>query len=569
MENLELSWRLQEIADLMELNNDSIHKIRAYRRAARSITGLSRSVRAIADTGDLRQIPGVGASLEEKILEWLSSGTIDEIARLKSAIPPGVLEFTRISGIGKNLARRLHDELGVGSLDELEAAARSRQIRAMRGLGSKTEMMILRELDRMRRTEGMFPIGMAMPLIGELEGCLKSMPGVSRVTLVGDARRWCSLVGEVEWIISGPHARETLGLLDKLPPVRQVIDCSGASARLVLTSDLEARVTAVDDAVYPICVVERTGSKAHLSRLREFASAQGWELRSDALIEPQGSRKQPAAERDVYAMLGLAYIEPQLREDRGEVAAAAAGRLPPLLEFADIRGDLHVHTTYSDGVHSVAEMAEAAQGFGWDFVAVCDHSRSLTVARGLTAERLQSQAREIDSVAASMGFSILKGIECDILADGSLDFDDCVLEALDIVVASIHTGFRQDEHTLTNRLVQAAKNPHVNIIGHPTGQLLGYRQPYPVDMETVIQAAADYGKALELNASPERLDLNETYAAAAVEQGVPISINTDAHSAAQLEYMRLGVSYGKRAWLTKESVLNAWSLDRLRRFCNS
>ena len=569
MENLELGWLLQEIADLMELNGESVHRIRAYRNAARSIEGLGRSVRELAETGELQHIPGVGTSMEAKIREWLESGTIDEMNRLKNAVPPGVLAFTQISGVGKKLAKRLHDDLGVESLAELETAARSQRIRDLKGLGSKTEMMILRELERMQRTEGMFPLGMVWLVIEELEKSLQSLPGVSNAALVGDARRCCSLVSELEFIICGPGRLDAMELLDKLPCVERILQTDHASTRLQLKSNIEVQVSAVSDLVYPVVLVEKTGSAAHMRRLREYASTNGWEIASDSLTDAQNRVRQPRTEVDFYSLLGLPYIEPQLREDRGEVLAAAEGRLPVLLEFSDIRSDLHIHTTYSDGVNTVEEMAKAAQSMGWDFLAICDHSRSLTVARGLTAERLVQQGHEIRSLSDAMGFSILCGIECDILADGSLDFDDSILRTLDVVVASIHTGFRQDEHALTHRLVQAAKNPHVDIIGHPTGRLLGYREPYPVDMELVMQAAADYGKALELNASPERLDLNDSYAAAAVKLGVPVSINTDAHSVTQLGFMELGVAYGRRAWLTKESVINAWPLERLQKFCNS
>ncbi|HEY8416737.1 MAG TPA: DNA polymerase/3'-5' exonuclease PolX [Limnochordales bacterium] len=566
MKNLELAWILEEIGDLLELQGENPFKVRAYRRAARSIELLPEDIETVWRRGELGQVEGVGKAIEAKIDEWLSTGSMRFYEELKQQLPPGLRELTRVPGVGPKLAHRLYQELGIGSLDQLEEACRAQRLRHIKGLGARTEENILRGIERLRRQWERVPLGLALPVAQQLKRALASLPAVQRVALAGSLRRGRETVGDVDIVASSDDPRAVMDAFVGLPGVEQVLSHGETRSSVILKVGLQADLRVVKDSEFAAALHHFTGSKEHNVALRELAQAMGLKISEYGIVRIDDGRPLPiAAEADVFAAVGLPFIPPELREDGSEIAAAREGRLPELLTMADIKGDLHVHSHWSDGLHSIEEMARAAQARGYQYIAITDHSRSLGVARGLDPERLEEQLAEIERLNRRLdGFRILSGCEVDILRDGTLDLPDELLARLDVVVASVHSAMQQDEAEMTERIVAAMRNPHVDIIGHPTGRILGRREPYAVDMERIISVAAETGTCLEINASPERLDLKDVYARWARERGVMLVVNTDAHSTEGLEQMAYGITVARRAWLSARDVLNCLPWPELR-----
>jgi DNA polymerase (family 10) len=566
MTNLALARAFFEIADLMDLDGDNPFRANAYRKGARAIESLPEDIRSVHAEDRLRDIPGIGPALAEKISEWLSTGQIQYLEDLREAVPPGLVEMTNIAGVGTKLARRFYSELGVTSIEELEEACRKRKVRTLKGLGARTEWNILRGIQALRDRGGEIPLGVALPVARELQSHLEALAKVERVELAGRLRRRHELVDKLEFVIASPEPTRILELLAGLPEVAEVARIEKEKAILNLRSGPKLEVLAVSPQEFWLALWNATGSEEHVASVRALATQRG------VVIARNGSKSKAVgfmatSEADLYQLVGLPYIPPEIREGKGEIEAALKGTLPKLVEVSDIRGDLHCHSRWSDGVLTLEEVALAAEAKGYDYVAICDHSQSLKIANGLTVERLQAQGAKIRLINEELEkVRLLSGIEVDILADGSLDLPDSVLKERDIVVASIHSGFRQDMRELTTRVLKAMENPHVDIIGHPTGRLLGRREPYAIDMEEVIKMAGKTGTILEINASPDRLDVNDIYAAQAREQGVKIAINTDAHSQAEHDSMHLGVGVARRAWLTKEHVINTWSWEAIQEY---
>jgi DNA polymerase (family 10) len=570
MTNLALARVFFEIADLMDLHGDNPFRANAYRKGARAIESLPEDIKRVYEQGKVRDIPGIGVVLAEKIGEWLHTGGIQELEDLRQIVPPGVVEMTRIAGVGPKLARRFYTELGISSVKELEAACRNRKVRTLKGLGARTEWNILRGIQTLGDRGEHIPLGVALPVAREIQKHLELLPDIERVELAGDLRRRQELVDKLELVVSSLTPNRAQQSLGDLPEVTEVLSIEqtteAAKGRLKLESGpiIEISVVAPEDFCWTLW--KATGSPEHVAHLQALARKRGL-LVDNHGIWPNGRDSSLLSEAALYELVGLPYIPPELREGKDEIEAAAQGVLPQLVELSDIRGDLHCHSRWSDGVLTLEEVALAAEAKGYDYVAICDHSQSLTVANGLTAERLRSQGEQISEINQKLEkVKLLSGIEVDILGDGRLDLPDPVLEERDVVVASIHRGFRQDREQLTARVIKAMQNPHVDIIGHPTGRLLGRREPYAIDMEQIIKMAAKTGTVLEINASPDRLDINDVHASEARIAGARIVINTDAHSQAEFDNMHLGISVARRAWLTQDHVINTWPLAPIQEY---
>ncbi len=545
LSNLDVARALYEIADLLEVQGGDPFRVRAYRRAAQSIETAVAEVAELARQGRLTAIEGVGRAIAAKIEEYLTTGRMEYLEELRRAVPPGVLELTRVPGLGARTAHLLYRRLGIDSLDRLELAARQGDVRDLAGMGPKKEMAILEGLRKLRRRAERAPLGAVRPIAEGLVERLRQHPAVLRAEVAGSIRRCRDTVGDIDVVVASRAPAEVLHQVRRLPVAGQVLEEAENAIRMTTSLGRRVEVHVVPPERYGVALLEMTGSAAHLEALGDL---------------PQ----RAATEEEVYRCKGLPYIEPELREGLGEVEAAREGRLPRLLTRRDLKGDLHTHTTASDGTATAAEMMEAAKALGHQYVAICDHSRSLTIARGLSEERLRMQAAEIRRLnRGERRFRLLHGVEVDILRDGSLDFPDEVLRELDVVVASIHSAMHLDAGAQTERLLRAIANPHVDIIGHPTGRVLGRRDPYPLDFDRIVEACARTGTALEISASPSRLDLSDLHARLAKHRGVKLVINTDAHAIPELASLDYGVGQARRAWLEPKDVVNTMDLDEL------
>ncbi len=565
IENIEVAWIMGEIADLLELQGESVFKIRAYRKAAKAIASLATDLSELASRGELETVPGIGKAIAGKIAELFNTGEIEYYENLKAQVPPGLLEVITVPGIGARMAQELYQKLGISSVDELEAAARGRKIRGLPGMGNKTEMNILRGIEMLRSGTGQVTLGIADAMAEAFTGFLKSLPGVEEAGAAGSARRMKDAVGDIDLVVGSYEAERVIEIFVKHPQVKKVLAKGDTKARVVTLAGIGIDLMVVGPEQYWTAMHHFTGSKEHNVRLREIAHKKGLKINEYGVFRRDDDTRLPVAgEADIYTHLGMEYIPPELREDLGEVEAAMNGTLPDLVETGDIKGDLHIHSDWSDGVNSIEEIVGRAVEMGYEYVAITDHSKSLGIARGLSVERLEEQERYLRELNEKTGqIEILTGIEADILSNGDLDYPDEILAAKDIVVASVHSGFRQEREKITGRVISAMKNKHVDIVAHPTGRLIGRRDPYAIDMEEIFAAAVKYGTALEINASPDRLDLNDRYVRRAAELGIRISINTDAHDINRMDEMKYGVATARRGWLEKRDVLNTLGKEEL------
>jgi len=566
MRNLKLAAIFEEIADLLEIKGENPFKIRAYRKGARAISLLAADVAQLAASGELQSVDGIGKALAAKAEEWLATGRINYHETLLAEIPRGLIDVMKVPGIGPKLAKRLFDELGVKSLADLAEAVKAGRVQHVRGLGPKAEQAIARALAQMEQVRGRTPIGEALATGGALLEEVRKLPGVIRAELAGSLRRMAETVGDLDIVVAAQDSAPVMEGFTSLAGIDAVLAKGATKSSIIIRGGLQVDLRVVPPEAYAAALHHFTGSKEHHVRLRELAHKRGWSISEYGLKEIDSENVvHPESEEELYRLLGLPYIPPELREGRGEIERALAGSLPELVTLEHIRGDLHVHSTWSDGRSSLVEIAQAAKSLGYEYVAICDHSKALRIANGLTADDLRRQKEEIARAMEEVpGLRLLRGVEVDILADGSLDLDDEILEELDVVVASIHSGLRQDGEQLTRRLVRAIEHPHVDIIGHPTGRILGERAAYDVDIDGVIEAAVRSRTALEINASPDRLDLKDTLAQRAAEAGVILVIDTDAHDTGELgAFMRFGVAVARRAWLGPEQILNTKPLDEL------
>jgi DNA polymerase (family 10) len=594
----EIAAVFEGIADIMQIRGDAPSKVRAYRWAARVLDTLQEDICLLHERNELTKIPGIGTSIVEKIRELIDTGRCEYYEELKASIPAGVLDLMSISGVGPSTAARLYRELNVDSLDALQQALDAQKLRNLKGMGKKTEEKISAGLEALLRYRQYKLMGHVLPPAQTVMNLLAGLEDVREVSLAGGLRRRTETVRDVEIVAactSGARTQaeacysivsDALARMELIEAVDDGWTDSGGSARLMapgLTGGVELHVKLTDPRDFGPALVYFTGSESHIAELNDLAARLGLEplgpgasltgqLENLKAGEPENQKSRPSApvwarsksEEGIYAALGLPFIVPELREGREEIQAALAGQLPRLIDSGDIRGDLHVHSTWSDGSETVEAMAEAARELGYEYIAICDHSVSSKIANGLSVERLLRQLEQVKEInERTSGIEVLMGSEVDILRDGSLDYPDEILEKLDVVVASVHSGFNMDELAMTKRIISAIENRFVHIIGHPTGRLLGRRDPYRVNIDALIDAAAENNTALEINAYPDRLDLKDTHARRAKERGVMLAINTDAHNAADLALMIYGIYTARRGWLERKDVLNALPLAEL------
>ncbi|HHT26514.1 MAG TPA: DNA polymerase/3'-5' exonuclease PolX [Firmicutes bacterium] len=568
MLNRQAADLLLELAALLEIKGENPFKIRAYRRAATALEAVEEDIALLAKTGRLQEIEGIGKAINDKIVEYVNTGTISVFERLKAEIPETLLEVTQVPGVGPKLAQRLYYELGVENISDLRTALAAQRIRTLKGLGEKTEAKIATGLALHAENQGRTPLFIASPLAYEVVAFLRRLPSVTHAEVAGSIRRMRETVGDADVVVATDDFAAVARELTQQTLVKHVLAQGDTKVSVILHSGLQLDVRMVAQGAFVSAWHHFTGSKGHHEKLRHLALMRGYSVSEYGLLHKEtGRRIEPASEKDLYALLGLPYIPPELREGTSEITAAVADRLPNLVESADIRGDLHVHSNWSDGVVTLAQIAEEAQRRGFEYVGICDHSRSLAIANGLSEQDLMEREKEIAQVnERGEGAILLSGIEVDILTDGSLDFPDAVLARHDIVIASIHSGFQQSREQLMRRMQRAMANPYVHVIGHPTGRMIGRRAAYDVDVEELIRMAKETGTALEINASPYRLDLNDAYAKAAGEAGVLLAINTDAHDLDEFGHLHYGLGVARRAWLQSENIVNCYTLAELRRF---
>ncbi len=547
MRNREVANILLKIADMLQIKGDNPYKIRAYRTAAESIYHLDEDIAILYEKGRVREIPGIGDAVAGKIGEILKTGSCEYYDRLSKEFPAGLLDMLVVPGLGHKSVKLIYDNLGIDNLDDLLLACQRGEIRNVPGLGVRSEENIIKGIAEIKQRSNKTGLGIALPVARDFLFYLLQSPLINKVAIVGSIRRGKEMVSDIDILVASDAPAALYDFIKDFPAIIQIEQVEPDLIRGELGSGIEFEVIMVTPSDYFHSLVWTTGSKEHRERL--FAG-----------IDRQNF-KDLQSETEVYTRLGLDYIAPELRENRGEIEAAGVGNLPKLINFPDIRGDLHVHSNWSDGVERIEDLATAARSLGYEYIAITDHSKSLTISGGLSEERLQAQGKVIDALNAQApdGFRILKGIEVDILKNGELDFPDHVLKELDIVVASVHSNFKLDADQQTERIVEAAKNEHVDIIGHLTGRLLSRRSGYEIDVDKIIDTCACYHTALEINAYPDRLDIDEHIARKAKDYGVKVAINSDAHHRNELKLMAYGVTTARRGWLEAGDVLNTLS----------
>jgi DNA polymerase (family 10) len=564
--NAEIAKMFDQTAELIEIEGGNPFRARAYRKAARTIEGLPKSVSTLLAAGeDLSELPGIGKDLAAKIAAIVSSGRFDVLQQLKRRLPGELGEIAAIPGLGPKRVKLLYDRLHIRTLEDLRRAARAGRIQELKGFGEKSEQRILAALGKPIVTEKRFKLSVGEAEAEALIKHLKPSVGKGAISVAGSYRRRRETVGDLDIVATARKASPISDRLVAYENVSEVVAHGPARTTVILRSGLQVDLRVVPRQSYGSGLLYFTGSKAHNIALRGLANDRGWKLNEYGLFAGQ-RRIAGASEAEIYRKLGLDYVPPELREDRGEVALAAQHQLPHLVEIGDIRGDLHAHTDWSDGMATIAEMAAAARDRGYEYLAITDHSRHTTIAHGLDPSRLSRQIDEIDKINATLkGITLLKGLELDILADGKLDLPNRILSRLDLVVAAVHYKFDLSRKAQTERIIRAMDNPHVTIIAHPTGRLIGEREPYEVDMERLIAAAKERKCCLEINAEPDRLDLNDIHAQAAKSAGIKLAISTDAHTTHALSYMRFGIDQARRGWIEADDVINTRPLAKLKK----
>jgi DNA polymerase (family 10) len=569
MKNTAIAKVFNDIADLLELKGENVFKIRAYQKAARAIEHYPRELKIMLDQGeDLESIPGVGEAIAKKTTELVTTGKLGYFENLKAEFPEGITNLLAIPGIGPKTANRLSSELGINSVDALEQAINDGRVAKLFRLGDKTADNILQQIQALRRKDQRIPIGDALLIVDEILGALRSVPGVRNLTAAGSLRRFRETVGDIDLMGTADKPEEVIRAFVSLPQVAQVLAQGPTKASVIGTGGLQVDLRMVEHDSFGSLLQYFTGSKQHNISLRERGRRQGLKLSEYGITTIATDKLEKfAVEEDFYRRLGLQYIPPELREAQGEVEKAEQGTLPELVELADIRGDLHMHTKWSDGHNSIEEMALAARDLGYEYIAVTDHSGGRGIAHGLDVERLQEQVAEIKALNQRLsGIHVFSGIEVDVRADGSLDLPHEILVDLDIVIGAVHSAMNQSEERMTNRVLSAIENPDVDIIAHPTCRLLGEREPVAIDLEAIFQAAAKHNRVIEINAMPDRLDLNDIHAFRARDLGVKLATGTDAHGIGHLGFMRFGIGVARRAWCEPRHILNTLSLEELLSF---
>lgn len=568
MKNIEVADFFEAIADLLEVKADNPFKIRAYRKAAQNIRSLTEDIETIAGENRLEEIPGVGKDLAAKIVEIVKTGRLKHYEELVKKIPQGIIDLMAVPGIGPKTSKLLYDKLKVKSVEDLEKKAKAHKISGLPGLKERTEENILRGIELVKKRAERMSLQEALNLSGEIISQLKKLPDVKRISPAGSLRRMKETVRDIDILITSTSPKRIIDAFVRFPIVKDVLAHGETKASILTNTGVQVDVRVVEEDSYGAALVYFTGSQAHNIHMRHMAKKAGLKVNEYGVFKEKTNKRTAGKEEaDVYKTLDLPFIPPELREDRGEIEAALKGSLPKLVGLSDIKGDIHVHSEWSDGSHPIEELASACKKRGYEYVAITDHSKSLRVARGLSEKDVLKRLDEIEGLNKTLrGITVLSGVEVDILEDGSLDYGEDILKRFDVVVAAIHSGFKQSKEKLTNRILKAMDNKYTNIIAHPTGRLRGSRPSYDLDFDRIFGAAEKTRTFLEINSYPDRLDLDDVNSRAAKEAGVKIAIGTDAHLIGQLDSMLLGVSVARRAWLTKKDVINTFKLDDLLKF---
>lgn len=557
---------LEEVADLLELKEGTFFQVRAYRRVAKEISSLTGDIKDLYIRGHLDQVPGVGKAIHDKIVEVLRTGELQYLNDLRNEFPAGLLQVMQVPDVGPKTAGRLYKELKVTNLQDLKAAAEQHRIRMLKGFGERTEENILKGIRYLESRQGRMLLGYAYPRGRALEEHMREQ-GFDLVSLGGSLRRMKETIGDIDILVGSAEPAKAMDAFVSYPQMEEVMLRGETKTSIRLRDGVQVDMRVVSPSSFGAALQYFTGSKEHNVTMRSLANDLGFKVNEYGVFRlSDGAKVAGETEEGVYEVLGMQWMPPEMREDRGEVDLARKGQVPRVVTLSDICGDLHTHSEASDGVDTVEAMASAAEALGYEYLAITDHSRSLTVGNGLSAERLLESMEHVRQVnEAHPGVHLLIGTEVEIDEKGDLDYPPKLLEDLDIVVAAVHSRFKMTPGEMTERLVTAVSNENVNILAHPTGRIIGEREGYSFDMDKVMQAAKDNGVAMEVNAFPERLDLSDVHCAMARERGVTISIDTDAHNVRQLDYMLYGVATAKRGWVPPELVLNALSWDDLRR----
>jgi len=564
MRNQAVAEIFNDIADILEIKGDNPFRIRAYRRAAQNIDSFARDV-AETSPEELQNIPGIGADLAAKVQEYVQTGSLEFYDELKKEVPAGLIDILSVPGLGPKTAKLLFEKLHIKDINDLEKRAKEGRLKSLPGIQAKTEENILKGIAMIRRHTGRFPIGRVLPVADGILEKLREKAPITKLNIAGSLRRWKDTVKDIDILATSKNPHEVMNVFVNLNAVREVLMKGPTKSSVVTQEGIQVDLRVVEEGSFGAALAYFTGSKEHNIRLREMAVKKGLKINEYGVFDVKTEKKLGGSyEDDVYKILGMPFIAPEMREDTGELEAALEGSLPKLVSIEDIRGDLHVHTKSSDGSHDIQELIASAKAKGYEYLAITDHSKGLAVARGLSIEQVLDQHKKIKALNKKLkGFSLLSGTEMDIRSDGSLDYPDEVLKQFDIVVASIHSGFRQSSEQITKRILSAMKNPYVSIIAHPSGRIIGEREAYEVDMEAVLKAAKETGTAIEINAYPFRLDLPDIYVKKAKQMDVMLSVNTDTHVTFQFDFMAYGIGIARRGWAEKKDILNTRSYGML------
>lgn len=569
MNKKDIAKILEEIGVLLEIKGENPFKSRAYVNAARTLLGLNQSVEELVASGEIRNVKGIGSALADKLTELVTTGKLEYYEKLRSSMPAGLLEMTAIPGFGPKKIKKVYDELGIASVSELEYACKENRLVDLEGFGVKSQEKILQGIEFIKKYKDRHLFHHAEAAARPLFEAVANHPKVRRAELAGSLRRKKETVKDIDIVASADEADhdEMMAFFCSLPQVEAVTGQGTTKSSVVLSSGINADLRLMPDNKFPYILHHFTGSAEHNTAMRSLAKKRGMKVSEHGLFKNENELIPCKNEADIFAALGLAYVPPELREDTGEIEAAAADQIPDLVKPKNIQGILHCHSNFSDGANTIEEMALATRDLGYQYFGLCDHSQSVFYARGLTPERVREQQAVVDELNEKLsGFKIFKGTECDILIDGSLDYPDEILAGFDFVVASIHSKLTMSQEEATARVLKALQNPFVTILGHPTGRLLLGREGYPLDMPAIIDAAAEHDVVIELNASPHRFDIDWRYCRLAKEKGVLISINPDSHSVEGLSEVNYGVGIARKGWLGKSDILNAMTLEEIEDF---
>ncbi|TDI90081.1 MAG: DNA polymerase/3'-5' exonuclease PolX [Caldithrix sp.] len=569
MDKKQVSTILEEIGTLLELKGENFFKSRAYERGGRTILSLSEDISDLVESGEVRKIEGIGSALADKITELVTTGKLEYYEKLKASIPPGLVEMTAIPGFGPKKIKKVYDVLDIKTITELEKACKEDGLKELEGFGKTTQRNILQGIEFLRKHKERHLFHHALMAAQPLLEAVRNHPKVMRAELAGSLRRKKETIKDIDIVASArdKDVEEIMHFFSTQPGVKKVTGKGPTKCSVVLEKGINADLRILPDDKFAFILHHFTGSAEHNTAMRSLAKKMGMKVSEYGLFKNEDELIPCKDERGIFAALGLSYIPPELREDNGEIEAAAENNIPAMVELADIKGILHCHSTWSDGANTLEEMALATQEMGYQYFGICDHSEIVVYARGMTPEQVKEQHAEIDELNKKFtDFKILKGTECDIINDGSLDYPDEVLATFDFVVASVHTNLHMSGDDAMNRIIKGMQNRYVDILGHPTGRLLSGRDGLPLDMYKIIDAAAEYNVVIELNASPHRFDIDWRYCKYAKEKGVLISINPDAHSIDGINDMEYGIGIAQKGWLERKNIFNALSLAAVETF---